>query len=57
MCFRVRVRVSPTDGAGNPVGVMYTVDKEELLDSERSAQMRVSVSVITDEASCYYQDA
>ena len=26
----------PTDG-GNPVGVIYTTDKEELLDSERSA--------------------
>ena len=27
----------PTDGGGNPGGVMYTADEEALLDSERSA--------------------
>ena len=51
----------PTDGGGNPVGVIYTTDEEELLDSERSAHerslsgTRVNVSVITDKASRYYQ--
>ena len=42
--------------------MIYTADEEELLDSERSAHerslsgTRVSVCVITDEASRFYQD-
>ena len=51
-----------TDGGGNPLGVIYTADEEELLDSERSAherslsEIRVNVRVITDEPSRYHQE-
>ena len=52
-----------TDGGGNPLGVIYTADEEELLDSERSAherllsEIRVNVRVITDEPSRYHQES